>query len=85
MQTWYNFYPTYTKADGDGRPITLTLSHVKKATIRDFHIASPPFWCNTIADSSDVVYDGMVCNATNTNPAYAGRKCVMPNFSLKIN
>jgi galacturan 1,4-alpha-galacturonidase len=73
-QTWWNYFATRTRADGDGRPIALTLSHARRAAVRNFRVNAPPFWCNTVADSAGVVYDGMVCNATNTNPAYAGQK-----------
>jgi galacturan 1,4-alpha-galacturonidase len=77
-QTWWNYYANRTRADGDGRPIALTLSHVRSGIVRNFRINAQPFWCNTVADSTNVLYDGMMCNATNTNPAYAGTNLV-PN------
>jgi len=46
--------------------------------IRNFRIVSPPFWSNTAAESSDIVYDGMYVNATNTDPLYIGKNAV-PN------
>ncbi|KAJ6624704.1 hypothetical protein B0H10DRAFT_715538 [Mycena sp. CBHHK59/15] len=41
--------------------------------IRDFAIPAQPFWCNAVADSRAVVYDGMRCNA---DPAFAEMKRV---------
>jgi hypothetical protein len=35
---------------------------------------SPPFWANAVAESSQVVYDGMLVNATNTDATFAGQK-----------
>ncbi|KAF7970045.1 hypothetical protein HWV62_25276, partial [Athelia sp. TMB] len=64
--------------DGDGRPISLTLSNVTRGVIQDFRIVSPPFWSNTVSDSLDVVYDGMYVNATNTNTTSAGQN-IVPN------
>jgi polygalacturonase len=75
-QTWWTYFANRTRADGDGRPIALTLSHARNAVVRALRIHAQPFWCNTVADSADVLYDGMACNATNTNAAYAGMKCV---------
>ncbi|KAH7096844.1 pectin lyase-like protein [Auriculariales sp. MPI-PUGE-AT-0066] len=77
-QTWWEYYQSHAKADGDGRPISLTLHEAKNAVVRNFRIESPPFWCNTVAQSSDVVYDGMYCNATNANPIYTGKN-IVPN------
>ncbi|KAI0342372.1 pectin lyase-like protein [Trametopsis cervina] len=77
-QTWWSFYGNRSRSDGDGRPIALTLSHVTRGTIKNFRIESQPFWCNTVADSTDVVYDGMYCNATNEDPLYVGQN-VVPN------
>ncbi|KAI0701937.1 pectin lyase fold/virulence factor [Cytidiella melzeri] len=77
-QTWWSFYGNRSRSDGDGRPIAFTLSNVTRGTVRDFRIEAQPFWCNTVADSRDVVYDGMYCNATNTDPVYAGQN-VVPN------
>ena len=73
-QVWWNYYTNRTREDGDGRPIAFTLSNVTRGTVRNFRIENQPFWCNTVADSRDVIYDGMLCNATNTNPAFAGQK-----------
>ncbi|KDQ56690.1 glycoside hydrolase family 28 protein [Jaapia argillacea MUCL 33604] len=79
-QPWWSYYATgaQPRLDGDGRPIAFTLSHVQRGVVNNFHIDSPPFWCNTVADSVDVVYDGMVCNATNTDTTYAGQN-IVPN------
>ncbi|KAI0315859.1 pectin lyase-like protein [Amylostereum chailletii] len=77
-QTWWNFYSNRTREDGDGRPISLTLSNVTQGNILNFHIIAPPFWCNIVADSEDVIYRGMLCNATNSNPEFFGTNLV-PN------
>ncbi|KAG6857489.1 hypothetical protein H0H87_002114 [Tephrocybe sp. NHM501043] len=71
---WWSHFQTVQKADGDGRPISLTLWKAKRGIVRNFRIESPPFWANTAAESSDIVYDGMYVNATNTDPLYAGKK-----------
>lgn len=76
LQPWWSYYANRTREDGDGRPIALTLSNVTHGRISNFHVISPPFWCNAVANSEDVIYDGMNCNATNTDPAGAGRKWV---------
>lgn len=73
-QKWWSFYGNGTREDGDGRPVALTLSNVTRGTVANFRIESQPFWCNAVADSKDVVYDGMYCNATNQDPLYAGQK-----------
>ena len=73
-QTWWSFYGNKSRSDGDGRPIAFTLSHVTNGVVRNFRIESQPFWCNTVADSRNVVYDGMYCNATNEDPLYVGQK-----------
>jgi len=77
-QTWWSFYGNKSRSDGDGRPIAFTLSNVTNGVVRNFRIESQPFWCNTVADSKNVVYDGMYCNATNTDPLYVGQN-VVPN------
>ncbi|KAJ3716650.1 pectin lyase-like protein [Lentinula raphanica] len=77
-QTWWNFFSNRTREDGDGRPIALTLYNATRGIIRNFRIESQPFWCNCVAESEDVLYDGMLCNATNTNPEFAGTNLV-PN------
>ncbi|KAI0656169.1 pectin lyase-like protein [Cubamyces menziesii] len=77
-QTWWSFYGNRSRSDGDGRPVSLTLSNVTRGVIKDFRIEAQPFWCNAIADSKEVVYDGMYCNATNQDPLYAGQN-VVPN------
>ncbi|KAF8830109.1 hypothetical protein HHX47_DHR2000394 [Lentinula edodes] len=77
-QIWWDFFSNRTKEDGDGRPISLTLFNATRGVVRDFRIDAQPFWCNCIAESDDVVYDGMLCNATNTNPEFAGTNLV-PN------
>lgn len=73
-QTWWSFYGNGSRSDGDGRPIALTLWKVTRGSVKNFRIESQPFWCNAVADSSEVVYDGMSCNATNQDPLYAGQK-----------
>ncbi|KAJ7847819.1 pectin lyase fold/virulence factor [Mycena olivaceomarginata] len=73
-QPWWNFFTTTPRADGDGRPISLTLFQAVRGVIRNFAIQAPPFWCNCIAESQSVVYDGML----NTNPAFAGQN-IVPN------
>ena len=80
-QAWWSYFANRTRADGDGRPVSLTLSNVSRATVRDFRIEAQPFWCNAVANSQDITYDGMKCNATNTNPEFFGQKCV-PLYSL---
>ncbi|KAJ7093168.1 pectin lyase fold/virulence factor [Mycena epipterygia] len=77
-QAWWEYFTTHTKADGDGRPISLTLYRAQRGIIRNFTIEAQPFWCNCIAESRSVVYDGMLCNASNANPAFAGTN-IVPN------
>ncbi|KAJ6597518.1 pectin lyase fold/virulence factor [Mycena vulgaris] len=77
-QPWWDFFTNHTRADGDGRPISLTLFRAIRGVIRNFVIEAPPFWCNCIAESQSVVYDGMRCNASNENPAFAGMN-IVPN------
>ncbi|KZV83105.1 pectin lyase-like protein [Exidia glandulosa HHB12029] len=77
-QTWWDYFATRTRLDGDGRPIAFTLFEAQDAIVRNFKIFAQPFWCNTAAKSARVVYDGMTCNATNTNPTYAGQN-IVPN------
>ncbi|KAI0628254.1 pectin lyase-like protein [Trametes polyzona] len=79
-QTWWSFYSSTnrTRRDGDGRPVALTLSNVTRGTVRGFRIEGQPFWCNAVADSKEVVYDGMHCNATNEDPRFAGQN-IVPN------
>ncbi|KZP11270.1 glycoside hydrolase family 28 protein, partial [Athelia psychrophila] len=77
-QPWWEYFTTVPRLDGDGRPISLTLSHVTRGVVQDFRIVSPPFWANTVSDSTDVVYDGMYVNATNTNATFAGQN-IVPN------
>jgi len=67
-QPWWDLFTTIPREDGDGRPVSLTLSNVTRGAVMNFKIDSPPFWCNAVADSQDVVYQGITCNATNTNP-----------------
>lgn len=69
-QYWWDWYGTSSRLGGDGRPVSLTLWHVLRGTIANFRIEGQPFWCNALSESQDVVYDGMYCNATNTNPEY---------------
>ncbi|EIW52205.1 pectin lyase-like protein [Trametes versicolor FP-101664 SS1] len=77
-QAWWSFFANRTRADGDGRPVALTLSNVTRGVVRDFRVEGQPFWCNAVADSSEVVYDGMYCNATNADPVWAGQN-IVPN------
>ncbi|KAJ7177653.1 pectin lyase fold/virulence factor, partial [Mycena filopes] len=77
-QPWWNFFTTTPREDGDGRPIALTLSRAVRGVIRNFAIEAQPFWCNCVAESQSVVYDGMHCNASNTNPMFAGQN-IVPN------
>ncbi|KAJ7224758.1 pectin lyase fold/virulence factor [Mycena rebaudengoi] len=77
-QTWWNAFTARPRADGDGRPISLTLFRAVRGIIRNFVIEAQPFWCNCIAESQHVVYDGMKCNASNANPAFAGTN-IVPN------
>lgn len=81
-QPWWNYYTTVPRLDGDGRPLALTLYQVERGLIKDFRIENQPFWCNAVAESKDVIYDGMMCNATNTNPEFAGQKWV--NLSGRV-
>jgi galacturan 1,4-alpha-galacturonidase len=81
-QPWWNFFTTTPRLDGDGRPISLTLFRAVRGVIRNFAIEAQPFWCNCVAESQSVVYDGMRCNASNTNPAFAGQKYVLENLRL---
>ncbi|KAJ7184201.1 pectin lyase-like protein, partial [Mycena filopes] len=77
-QPWWEYFTTHAKADGDGRPIALTLYRAKRGVIRNFAIEAQPFWCNCVAESQNVVYDGMRCNASNANPAFSGQN-IVPN------
>ncbi|EJD00654.1 uncharacterized protein FOMMEDRAFT_187149 [Fomitiporia mediterranea MF3/22] len=77
-QVRWNYFTSHTRQDGDGRPLSLTLLQSTHAQIRNFYIQSPPFWCNTVAMSKDVVYDGMVYNATNGNEEFFGQN-IVPN------
>ncbi|KZT00729.1 glycoside hydrolase family 28 protein [Laetiporus sulphureus 93-53] len=77
-QYWWNWYGLDTRYDGDGRPVSLTVYRAKRGTVANFRIEGQPFWCNAIAESQDFVYDGMYCNATNTNPHYFYQNAV-PN------
>ncbi|KAJ8454046.1 hypothetical protein ONZ45_g19460 [Pleurotus djamor] len=56
-QPWWSFFATRTREDGDGRPISFTVWRARNATIKNFHVESPPFWCNTVAESQGIVYD----------------------------
>ncbi|PAV15089.1 pectin lyase [Pyrrhoderma noxium] len=77
-QTWWETFTTRPREDGDGRPLALTIFQAYHAVVRNFKIISQPFWCNAVANSFDVVYDGMLCNATNTNPEFFGQN-IVPN------
>lgn len=75
-QYWWSWYGNGTRIDGDGRPVALTVYRAARATIAGFRIEGQPFWCNAIAESQDVVYDGMYCNATNADPLYFNQNIV---------
>ncbi|VDC03652.1 unnamed protein product [Peniophora sp. CBMAI 1063] len=75
-QPWWNHFAVVPRHDGDGRPIALTVYRAKNGTVKDFLINEQPFWCNTVAESDGVIYDGMLCNATNANSTYFGRNIV---------
>ncbi|KAJ7030864.1 pectin lyase-like protein [Mycena alexandri] len=77
-QPWWDFFTTVPREDGDGRPIALTLFRAVRGVIRNFAIEAQPFWCNCVAESQSVVYDGMRCNASNENPTFAGQN-IVPN------
>ncbi|KAI0750515.1 pectin lyase-like protein [Fomes fomentarius] len=77
-QPWWSYFATHTREDGDGRPVAFTLKNVTRGVVKDFRIEAQPFWCNAVADSREVVYDGMYCNATNQDPAFVGQN-VVPN------
>ncbi|KAF9011995.1 pectin lyase-like protein [Cyathus striatus] len=73
-QSWWSYFATRTRADGDGRPISLTVVNATRARINGFRIEQPPFWSSAIVESKDVVMDGMYINATNEDPLYIGKK-----------
>ena len=73
-QYWWSWYGNGTRIDGDGRPVALTVWRALRGTIANFRIEGQPFWCNAVAESQDVVYDGMYCNATNADPLYYNQK-----------
>ena len=73
-QRWWSWYGNATRLDGDGRPVALTLSNVTRGTVKDFRIQGQPFWCNAVADSQDVLYDGMTCVAENADETWFGQK-----------
>ncbi|EED80507.1 hypothetical protein POSPLDRAFT_104059 [Postia placenta Mad-698-R] len=75
-QYWWSWYGNGTRIDGDGRPVALTVYRAARATIAGFRIEGQPFWCNAIAESQDVVYDGMYCNAANADPLYFNQNIV---------
>ncbi|KAH9947868.1 pectin lyase fold/virulence factor [Amylocystis lapponica] len=75
-QYWWSWYGNATRDDGDGRPVALSLSKVERAKIANFRIDHPPFWCNAVADSKDVVYDGMWANSSNSDPLYFNQNIV---------
>ncbi|PPQ79080.1 hypothetical protein CVT25_002305 [Psilocybe cyanescens] len=77
-QTWWSYFATHTRADGDGRPISLTVWNATRGAIKNFRIESPPFWSSAVAQSKDVVIDGMYINATNEDPLYIGKN-IVPN------
>ncbi|KAI9056457.1 glycoside hydrolase family 28 protein [Trametes sanguinea] len=75
-QHWWSWYGNATRLDGDGRPVALSLVNVTRGTVKAFTMDSPPFWCNAVADSRDVVYDGMRCVAQNADETYFGQNIV---------
>ncbi|KAF9521779.1 pectin lyase-like protein [Crepidotus variabilis] len=77
-QKWWSYFANRTRQDGDGRPVALSLVNVTGGVVRNFRIESPPFWANAVSQSSNVTYDGMLTNATNTDPLWAGQN-VTPN------
>ncbi|GBE83488.1 Putative galacturan 1,4-alpha-galacturonidase [Sparassis crispa] len=77
-QQWWSWYGNASREDGDGRPVSLSLVNVTGGTIKDFRIDHPPFWCNAVVDSKNVVYDGMWTNASNSDPLYFNQN-VVPN------
>ncbi|GJE86365.1 glycoside hydrolase family 28 protein [Phanerochaete sordida] len=79
-QAWWSYYSAnnITREDGDGRPIAFTLYQVTDGAVKNFRIEQQPFWCNTVAESRGVLYDGMLCNATNEDPRFAGQN-IVPN------
>jgi len=77
-QAWWSYFATRTREDGDGRPISLTVGNATGGTIRNFRIESPPFWSSAVAQSTNIVMDGMYINATNEDPLYVGQN-IVPN------
>ncbi|KAI8989076.1 pectin lyase fold/virulence factor [Trametes punicea] len=75
-QSWWSWYGNATRLDGDGRPVALSLVNVTRGTVRDFTVDEPPFWCNAVAMSKEVVYDGMRCVAQNADETYFGQNIV---------
>ena len=75
-QEWWSYYSAnnITRLDGDGRPVALSLVNVTDGIVKDFRIEQQPFWCNAVTGSKRVLYDGMLCNATNTDQRFAGTK-----------
>ena len=54
--------------------MALSLVNVTDGVVKDFRIEQQPFWCNAVTGGKRVTYDGMVCNATNEDPAFVGKK-----------
>ncbi|ESK92247.1 glycoside hydrolase family 28 protein [Moniliophthora roreri MCA 2997] len=77
-QIWWSYFANRTRQDGDGRPISFTINNATNGIVRDFRIEAQPFWCNTVSHSKNITYDGMLCNATNQDPLYAGKN-IVPN------
>ncbi|KIP03295.1 glycoside hydrolase family 28 protein [Phlebiopsis gigantea 11061_1 CR5-6] len=79
-QEWWSYYSAnnITREDGDGRPVALSLVNVTDGIVKDFRIEQQPFWCNAVTGSKRVLYDGMFCNATNTDQRFAGTN-IVPN------
>ena len=73
-QPWWSYFATRTREDGDGRPVAFTLKNVTRGVVRNFRIEAQPFWCNAVADSQDVLYDGMTCVAENADATWFRQK-----------
>ncbi|KAI0767366.1 pectin lyase-like protein [Fomes fomentarius] len=75
-QHWWSWYGNATRLDGDGRPVSFTLSHVERAAVRNLRVDGPPFWCSAVADSKDVSLDGVTCVSENADARWFGQNIV---------
>lgn len=73
-QHWWSWYGNATRLDGDGRPVSFTLSHVEGAAVRNLRVDGPPFWCSAVANSKDVTLDGVTCVSENADERWFGQK-----------